>query len=234
MSAVGGQLRGSVHKAAKAPDGSPVSALLPEHDGLTVGQGLLHERDFARRASEEAAARAAAVEAARHEAALAAAYDRGVADGRSAVEREGVASLTRLTCAAEQAVALFGQTLPEQLAADTDDLLAAAGEIAAWFLQRELEHDPTLLRPLVLAVLAEITPSDTPVRLEVSDGDLAATREWVRDSGGELGLALNVCADPVLGPGEARVTAPLQRAEITVAEAMRRALRTLSSRSSSA
>ena len=154
-----------------------------------------------------------------HEAAVAAAYEAGLAAGRAAGRGEAATEARAAAgSVADAVVAAFAGHRAAVLAdvgGTTEELLAAAVEVARWVIGRDLTADSTsLLERLGDATVRMVAPGELVVT--VSPRDVPLVTEWA------AGRA-RVVGDPRLRPGEARVASETSEAVVTIAAAIRRA-----------
>lgn len=144
--------------------------------------------------------------------ASAAAYERGVADGRrqaveearAAAEEASGRAVAAVRDAAREVLAEMGALRAEEAAAD----VTLACRIAEVVLGREPHDEGRALLERCRAALAAL--DDAPLTVRVSPSDAAVLRE---------GLAADADAEVVedgsLGPGEARIRGPWSQADLT-------------------
>lgn len=149
----------------------------------------------------------------RIEEASARAYDRGRRDGAEAVRAEAAATAERVAGALEQARA---QVVAE-MAALRQREAAADVELAVAIAEAVIGHEPhdggVALLERVRSVLARL--DDQELTIHAHPGDVAALTEGLR-----AGTAVTVAADPGLQAGEARISGPWARADLTRASAL--------------
>lgn len=141
-----------------------------------------------------------------HEAALAEAYERGHRDGVVEGRRHATEDMQALGEAIRTAFAVAVDEIRDVVSVEAAERAAAALEIASWVVGRE----PAIEREALIARIERAVAAidDQPLTLHLSDED----RGTIEIPG--LG-DITIVADPALGPGEARVTGPWSRVEIT-------------------
>ena len=142
------------------------------------------------------------------------AYRAGLADGRRRAEEEGITAAARVEVELASATDLLRTVAAQQVAADAAAIAGTALEIARWILTREVSADTTAVIGRIEAAMAELTHA-ADVEIHVPPAHVGAVKAWA--------TGVDVVADPSLAAGEARVTAGAATAELTFAEAFRRA-----------
>jgi flagellar biosynthesis/type III secretory pathway protein FliH len=133
----------------------------------------------------------------------------GYDSGREAGLREGRAAAASHVPAAIAAALDEGvRALAAQQETNAAGVVALALEIARRVLEREPSDETTQLADRVARALAAL--DDTPLTIWVHPSDLEATAAGVADRDG-----VSVSPDPSVRPGEARITGPWSRADLT-------------------
>lgn len=133
----------------------------------------------------------------------------GYERGREAGLREGRATVASQVPAAVGAAFDEGvRALAGWQQAHASDVVGLAVEIARRVLGREPSEETTLLAGRVEQALAAL--DDSPLTISVHPSDLEATAAGVADREG-----VSASPDPSLRPGEARITGPWSRADLT-------------------
>jgi flagellar biosynthesis/type III secretory pathway protein FliH len=153
-------------------------------------------------------------------AAVAEAYQRGVGDGRAAAESDGVGAMPRVADAIAAATAGATAAAAEQVRSDTDALVATAVEVAAWMVGEQAMIDPSLLIDRIERALDGLAAT-TSLEIEVAPSQLQIVQQWA-------GADVEVVANAQLGPADAQIRAGAATADLTVAEAVRRAMAAVS------
>ena len=146
----------------------------------------------------------------------------GYERGREAGLREGRAAAASQVPAAVAAAFDEGiRALHRWQQAHASDVVGLALEIARRVLEREPTEESTLLADRIGTALAAL--DDGPLVVSVHPSDLEAATAGIAGRAG-----VSVSPDPSLRPGEARITGPWSKAELTrdaalaaVAEALR-------------
>jgi flagellar biosynthesis/type III secretory pathway protein FliH len=137
------------------------------------------------------------------------AYRAGLDDGRRAGEEAAGLALAQAATEVAAAVREAADRVAQQRAADAAAIAAIGFDVARWILGRELSDDVAAAVDRVQGILAEL-PDDV-VHVAVHPGLI----EHITADGVE--------ADASLAPGEARVELAHGTADLTFAEAFRRA-----------
>lgn len=144
--------------------------------------------------------------------ASAAAYERGVAEGRRQAVEQARAAAEEATTRAVAAVRASAREVLDEMAALRAEEAAAdaalACRIAEVVLGREPHDGGRALLERCRAALAAL--DDAPLTVRVSPADAAVLRDGL-DADGQV----EVVEDPRLGPGEASVRGPWAQADLT-------------------
>lgn len=185
-----------------------------ERNGSVGGWALpdlsagVFRRDVPRLSREE--------ELASHEAA---AYERGVADGRRLAEEalaDGVGAATGLLAEALDALASSAEA--RRQAAD-DDIAALALGVARHLVQREIAGDPAILADLVRRA-TDLLPLEQRIEIRLHPMDLATLERHAGLPAPRPGVDVQWIADTAVEPGGCLVLSPRRLVDGRVDEAL--------------
>jgi flagellar biosynthesis/type III secretory pathway protein FliH len=165
---------------------------------------------------DEAVARttAALLEEKQRQDAVAAAYARGLDEGRASALAAGADAGPRIAAALEQLARTAAQQQTEAVNVTSRAVLASAIDIAEWVLRHELGSDSrSVLARLSEAATALLPSAQTTAT--VSPADASAAHEWAatRD--------IQIVVDAHLAPGDARFDNGTGSVDVTVSAALR-------------
>lgn len=146
--------------------------------------------------------------------AVAAAYARGLDEGRAAALAAGADAGPRIAAALEQLARTAARQQTEAVNVTSRAVLASAIDIAEWVLRQELGRDSrSILARLAEAANALLPSAQTTAT--VSPSDAAAVREWASNRD------IQVVVDAHLAPGDARFDNGTGSVDVTVSAALR-------------
>jgi flagellar assembly protein FliH len=151
-------------------------------------------------------------------------YRRGLADGRTATEADGLELLSSLPGLVGAAAAAADAAVAAVVDTAAQDMVAAALEIARWAVGQQVSADPELLLDVACNALRE-AGGIAGAQVYVSPDLFEASERWSSRFGVERP---NVISDPSLGPASVRVrSASGGLAEVSVAALVARAAESL-------